>query len=138
MSEYCLTTTVHSGNGSIQQPGCDWDAKSFGESCAANFEEGTSISLKANPDVGWQVGEWFTSVPGVFVSDPTGSSTAQIIAPSEDVTITVSFVHPSVFRVKILSMSGKAKRDIISDQNSIYKNFLQKLLLILKPLISLH
>ncbi len=108
MSEYCLTTSVLSGNGSIKQPGCDWEPHGpnlSSTSCAAMFEEGTTITIMATPDSGWEVSNWTSNVPGVFLTSSTvGASSVSIKMPSSDLDIQVSFSHGDV--TLILDVGG--------------------------------
>jgi hypothetical protein len=99
MASFCLTTGVSYGQGTIKQPGCEWAEKGPNptDTCAFDFEEGSVINVIATPESStWSVGGWVSSVEGVFTVDPGTSTTATIIMPSEDVTITVFFIHENV------------------------------------------
>jgi len=96
MAEYCLITSVDEGLGSIQQPGCSYAWKAPGESCATNYTEGVFIELKAQPDSGWEVDDWDSTVDGVFTTPTAGQDVVTILMPSQDVDVTVSFKHPDV------------------------------------------
>jgi hypothetical protein len=116
MAVYFLTTGVFSGQGTIKQPGCAWAEKgpSQTDTCIEGFEEGSSVQIIATPSSStWSVGEWSSSVAGVF-SGPTGTSTSVTITmPSQDVVITVSFVPDDVTLTMDVGNSGGCV-DIIS------------------------
>lgn len=95
---FCLTTSVLSGQGTIQQPGCSWDEKGPdpADSCAQDFEVGEIIELKASPSSGWSVVDWQSYPDSVFIGITAGATSVQMQMPTGDVNVTVSFAHPNV------------------------------------------
>lgn len=93
MAEYCLTTWVCGGEGTVKQPGCS-SPQGLGDApCAFNFEEGSIVDILATPSYGWEMGEWVIDSFAVY---SIIGNTLRLTMPSGDINICASFTHPNI------------------------------------------
>ena len=94
--DYCLTTSVFSGTGTILSPVCPASPKSLGESCSGDRASGTPTELIAAPGTNWEVLEWISSPSISMTIGGVGNTVAAFNMPSEDLDVTVTFVQSPV------------------------------------------
>jgi len=93
----CLTiSVVNNIGGTISSNECAAVPNATNNTCAYDYDEGTSVSLIATPDSDlWTVTQWICSVPSAITVAPDKRS-ATVVMPAQDVTVQVEYYQAPI------------------------------------------